>query len=181
MWPPTPWSAGTATLRSWLTFKAHQQQFERENEHHPRQSCWCRGCVSLSAGSARAHSIDLVWKRASDGAISPPGARLEDLDASWNNATIYTSRVWGTFRALTTTDEFLGAIDQTENVTSRLRRPSSRASATRHSIRTCGNLSACSATLAISILVSLLLAVFLITLAFSCNLTTSLVMLALLV
>jgi Niemann-Pick C1 protein len=165
-------------LRSWLTFKAHQQQFEREKNIIPPELLvpWVREFVG---GLGAAHSIDLVWKRASDGAISPPGARLEDLDASWSNSTIYTSRVWGTFRSLTTTDEFLGAIDQTENVTAAYADQLKSFSYSPF-YPYLWQFVGLQATLAISILVSLL-AVFLITLAFSCNLTTSLVMLALLI
>lgn len=165
-------------LRSWLTFKAHQQQFEREKNIIPAALLvpWVREFVG---GLGAPHSIDLVWKRASDGAISPPGARLEDLDDSWNNASIYTSRIWGTFRPLATTNEFLGAIDQTENVTMAYADELKSYSYSPF-YPYLWQFVGLQWTLALSIFVSLM-AVFLISLAFSCNLTTSLVMLALLV
>jgi Niemann-Pick C1 protein len=161
-------------MRSWLTFRAHTAEFQRNKLTVPPPvfDQWTREFVE-SLGAA--HSIDIVWRRPSDGAISPAGRRLQDLDASWANATVHASRLWGLFNPLPRTDDFLGAIEATESV-------ASKHASKLHTFSFSPfypylwQFVGLRGTLALNI-AACLLVVFLITLAFSCNLPTAILVL----
>lgn len=107
--------AWSHNMKSWLSYRAHTSAYNAAGKTIPpdRFYAWLRDFL---AHEGAPHGIDLVWRRA-DGQLSSSGAQLSSLGAPWHDAELAATRIWGRFRALDSTSDFLAAIDAMQQLT----------------------------------------------------------------